>query len=230
MKKRVLTILLLTSLVSFGQATLVTDINHGTGSSSPSSKVYFDGAVYFAANDGVNGYELWKSDGTEVGTVLFKEFVAGVDNGITQNFESAVVNNTLFFIVSNTLNASSGYDLWATDGTQAGTGKVVSLGSVDISTILVLNNTLVFNKDSELWMSDGTEAGTVKINQTGIFGGRYVVSGSTLYYSGVSTTGVGYELWKSDGTVAGTSMVKDINSGTNNSYPNSFKARGTGWY
>jgi ELWxxDGT repeat protein len=32
-----------------------------------------NGTLFFTANDGVNGYELWKSDGTSSGTVLVKD-------------------------------------------------------------------------------------------------------------------------------------------------------------
>jgi ELWxxDGT repeat protein len=38
------------------------------GASSPASLTNFNGTLYFRANDGTNGYELWKSDGTESGT------------------------------------------------------------------------------------------------------------------------------------------------------------------
>ena len=32
--------------------------------------------LYFEANDGTNGYELWKSDGTASGTVMVKDITA----------------------------------------------------------------------------------------------------------------------------------------------------------
>ena len=33
--------------------------------------------LFFRANDHVNGYGLWKSNGTEAGTVLVKDFPQG---------------------------------------------------------------------------------------------------------------------------------------------------------
>ncbi|VAW57804.1 hypothetical protein formerly called flagellar hook-length control protein FliK [hydrothermal vent metagenome] len=34
--------------------------------------------MYFSADNGVTGSELWKSDGTEEGTVLVKDILDGV--------------------------------------------------------------------------------------------------------------------------------------------------------
>ena len=48
----------------------VKDIRPGSGSSSPTDLGVFAGAVYFSADDGTHGRELWKTDGTEAGTVL----------------------------------------------------------------------------------------------------------------------------------------------------------------
>ena len=63
--------------------TRVKDINPGSaGSYHTAFTAYtgeqpgftaFDGALYFLANDGVYGYELWKSDGTTAGAVLVKD-------------------------------------------------------------------------------------------------------------------------------------------------------------
>ena len=36
-----------------------------------------NGTLFFTANDGTNGRELWKSDGTADGTVLVKDIASG---------------------------------------------------------------------------------------------------------------------------------------------------------
>src|SRR5262245_52055521 len=66
---------------------LVRDINtipfvfqgfqHGTKDSSPDGLANVNGTLFFAANDGVTGAELWRSDGTEVGTVQVRDIQAG---------------------------------------------------------------------------------------------------------------------------------------------------------
>lgn len=61
---------------------LLKDIMPGSGGSKqtsifPDSFVEFNGLVYFAANDGVSGLELWRTDGTEAGTELAADLMPG---------------------------------------------------------------------------------------------------------------------------------------------------------
>jgi hypothetical protein len=39
---------------------MVIDINPGAGHSNPGDFTVFNGALYFSADDGTNGHELWK--------------------------------------------------------------------------------------------------------------------------------------------------------------------------
>ena len=48
---------------------LVADIDPGFASSSPSEfTAVGDGTALFSANDGIHGFELWRTDGTTAGT------------------------------------------------------------------------------------------------------------------------------------------------------------------
>src|SRR2546426_677861 len=62
------------------------------------------------------GVELWRSDGTDEGTVLVKDTHAGADSYISSDLVD--VNGMIFFI---TYSPGSGYELWQSDGTEGGT-------------------------------------------------------------------------------------------------------------
>ena len=53
--------------------TLVKDTNPGSAGSDPTNFVTVNDTLFFTANDGVHGNNLWRSDGTSAGTTLVKE-------------------------------------------------------------------------------------------------------------------------------------------------------------
>lgn len=57
-------------------AARVRDIAPGPTSSGPRNFTVFQGLLYFLADDGVRGEELWRSDGTDGGTVLVRDVVS----------------------------------------------------------------------------------------------------------------------------------------------------------
>ncbi len=208
---------------------LVKDIFPGLSGSEPRHLTAVGNTLFFNANDGVNGYELWKSDGTAAGTVLVKDIRPG-SLGSFPNYLTAL-GNTLYFSANDGVN---GTELWKSDGTAAGTVLVKdsfpgSLGVV--RNITAVGNTLFFESSdgvsgNELWKSDGTAAGTVLVKDIrpgslGSFPDSLTVVGNTLFFT--ADDGVnGRELWKSDGTAAGTVLVKDKDSSPGSSLSGSF--------
>ena len=71
----------------------------------------------------------------------------------------------------------------------------------------------------ELWVTDGTVAGThavASLDSAAI--SDLTAIGSRVFFA-VDDGVHGQELWTSDGTAAGTVMVKDINPGSDGSFP-----------
>ena len=93
---------------------LVKDIYSGSGSSNPSDLTNVNGTLYFRAGDPTNGFELWKSDGTEAGTVLVKDINSGSSGSSLSNLTN--VNGTLYFRADDGTN---GFELWSLGASNA---------------------------------------------------------------------------------------------------------------
>jgi ELWxxDGT repeat protein len=206
-------------------------------SSNPSSLTNVNGTLYFAAYDGTDGAELWKSDGTAAGTVMVKDI--SPRSGSSSPNDLINVNGLLYFMADD---GTHGQELWRTDGTAGGTvlvndinpGSASAFGWGEEPAPANVNGTLYFVADDgthgrELWNSDGTAAGTVLVNDINPGSANSSAAcltnaNGTLFF--IADDGVhGAELWKSNGTAAGTVLVKDIipGSGTtffNNPEPN----------
>src|SRR5262249_17834030 len=108
-------LVLLSSLLSAAQAQpafMVKDIGDTVSPLSPLGglagvSVEVDGVLYFAANDGVHGTELWRSDGTTAGTWLIRDVCPG--NCSSFPFALIPFRHKVYWL-------SSG-QLWASDGT-----------------------------------------------------------------------------------------------------------------
>ncbi len=184
--------------------------------------------IIFTAYQESSGYELWKSDGTVLGTALLKDICSGPASSTPSQFFDC--NGALLFIAHDDTN---GTELWRTDGTSGGTYMVknISPGAADSSFYGFLPFQggflfVVYNSaggGQELWKTDGTSSGTllVKAIDTWDFSpGSVVVLGGMVLFKAYDPTH-GYELWKTDGTAAGTTLVKDIHP-SGDSYPSGF--------
>ena len=102
---------------------MVKDIVPGEGGSGPSDLTNVNGKLYFGANGGKLGVELWQSDGTAVGTNMIKDIIPGSESSDPSDMTN--VNGTLYFVANDGDGVGAhGRELWKTDGTAAGTVMV----------------------------------------------------------------------------------------------------------
>ncbi|PKP47620.1 MAG: hypothetical protein CVT94_10965 [Bacteroidetes bacterium HGW-Bacteroidetes-11] len=228
---------------------LLKDVNQGGGSSVTSTwMTNHNGKLFFAADDGTHGMELWVSDGTDAGTTLLKDIRPGIDGsnaGYAQsrNNKFAVCNSKLFFLANDGVH---GHELWATDGSEEGTYMVKDIGVGETGGLQFTTELYSFNgkvyfcamdedpyfgteySGQELWCSDGTEEGTYLVKDIKSNSSNYGQSGSNpqrfkeynglLYF--IADDGIHqYELWTTDGTEAGTRLFIDNSPIWRNEWP-----------
>ena len=173
------------------------------------------GNVYFQVclPDDLSG-ELWKSDGTEQGTVLVKEIHPTTERGSLINFQSA--GDYLYFRESFEEDSR----LWRTDGTAEGTVELLpgtSFGAPYQDPLLVAHDDQIYfavpgSPMASLWTSAGTPRTTRRLTRPSAVNESFFESeeshcimtdGRRLFLLS-QTYEPEAELWQSDGTAAGT--------------------------
>jgi ELWxxDGT repeat protein len=204
------------SFAATGSVRLVKDVLPGPDGSNPTAVTVLDGAMYFVADDGIHGFELWRSDGTRGGTSLVKDIWPGPEDAFEIDLwfwscDLARVGDTLYFAASS----PDGQGLWRSDGTELGT---VLVSQIRAECLTPVGDDVFFESWDEthgweLWKSDGTSDGTAMVKDIAhaarsSYPGQLTPLGEELYFTARDRHG--WELWKSDGTEIGTVMVRDI--------------------
>ena len=188
-----------------------------------------NGTLFFSAKAADTGQELWKTDGTELGTTIVRDVYYGTHGSNPDSFTN--IGNILYFVATN--GNTYGKELWRSDGTEIGTYVIKDIvygGTGSSPTELqVLGDLLLFSADDgstasdhgrELWITNGSKEGTVMIadiaqGPTDSTPTQLTVVRGHVYF--IANDGShGAELWRSDGTANGTHLFKDLKSGPSN--------------
>jgi ELWxxDGT repeat protein len=183
-----------------------------------SALAYFYGPSEDASAD--DKEEVWRSDGTEAGTFRVATTSLLRGTGLNSPWICYVPERDLLFFAAGEPGTKN-VELWVSDGTVAGTHRVVDLnpdGGSYPSRMVALGGRLFFvrkgpasSSDREIWTSDGTAAGTYRVKDLyeGFDGveGLSVAAGKLLIFAREPQGHL--KLWRSDGTEAGTVPVID---------------------
>jgi ELWxxDGT repeat protein len=190
--------------------------------SDPRDFIKLGNEVFFAADDGSAGRELWWVDAT-LTTVTQMPDINGGGSALVRFLTR--FNDSLYFSAEN---ATGDAELWTVSDSLSTPSRVIDInpgatGStptpMGAGRFTVLSSGFLFEANdgtngNELWFSNGSSLGTAMVLDINPGAGgsnpRYMKKiGDILYFH--ADDGVnGAELWKTDGTAAGTSMVADI--------------------
>lgn len=160
---------------------LLMDLNTSSLGATPldnleSETLVVNDIVYFRANDGVHGFELFRSDGTADGTWMVKDVAPGSTSSKPHSF----------FRMGDEFYFATGEDrapqqLWRSDGTDAGTTFVAQFSQPigPSSRMIPANGKLFFLAGLVLFETDGTTAGTSEVDGTS--DGPVLLNGKIYY-------------------------------------------------
>ena len=185
-------------------------------SSNPTNLVVAGGAIYFSAADSNRLSQLWKSDGTEAGTVLVKQ-LGIVSPAFNASGFTTLANGSVVFRADDGIH---GLTDWITDGTEAGTKMLANVIPDGMPTgpgsLVVMDDVTYYttsdSSSGSLWRDDGSGAPPVLLKTVASAGvtsdnpSLLTVMDHALYFFMMDSAG-SLELWKSDGTAGGTVLV-----------------------
>ncbi|MGB2346808.1 MAG: putative Ig domain-containing protein, partial [Candidatus Poseidoniaceae archaeon] len=207
----------------------VADIYSGASSSSNPGyymEILVGDTLYFSANDGSTGYELWAHDTSNHSTWRVADINSGNTGSEPGKHMSVLVGDTIYFDAG----ATGGRELWAHDISNHSTWRVVDIhtGSIGsdpgVGMALLVGDTIYFDADEgstgrELWAHDTSNHSTWRVadiqggSSASSAPGQYmsILVGETVYFSAY-TTSSGHELWAHDTSNHSTWQVAEINN------------------
>jgi len=239
----VATVLVVLTLAGAAHAAPITervaDINPGGAASAPHNLVALGNFLYFQADDGIRGPELWRSNG--ITTELVSNIRPGASGSSPSGFTE--LNGYLYFQADD---GTSGAELWRTNGIQTQLVSDINSGGSgspgSFSGFAELDGWLYFAADDgtigrELWRTNGTTTALVAdinpdesppdppFDPPEASTPQFLTAFNGFVYfqatgDNVTPQADGNELWRTSGS--GAQRVMDINDGHSSSFPHGF--------
>ena len=195
---------------------LVEDIYRGEASSFPMIIGGFGETLLFTADDGEHGRELWRTDGTHLGTFMPKDAC----------LKGSYSSNPMFFggvggeLIFTAWDKQHGQELWKSNGTEAGTKLLRDIcpGPDSGGWPNGGPNWKEQRPPTEYWhlsSTDGLAPTTPYQQDQSALEGPCLSNGEIFFAA--RNRNLQMELWKTNGTA--TTVVKDINTGREGSWP-----------
>jgi len=214
MKKFLICFFLIVFFTTNAQQTIPVTLLEGNflGDSYPRNILKFKGDIYFTAEDGIHGKELWRiSDNVPN---LVGDIIEGEDGAFDGNYQEKflVTEDNLYF------TTHEGKELWSTDGIDV-SQKVSFSYDYPINNLCKFNSNIYFTyydsvNGDEIWTYNeltgdyhlflDINPGVSSSSAESLF-----VFNDKMYF--VAKGPSGREIWMTDGTVEGTELLKDIN-------------------
>lgn len=176
-----------------------------------------DSFIYFPASNSNFGKSLWRTDGTDEGTIELVE----INEKSYYDFKDLyAVGNQLFFIAETD---SFGSEIWTSNGTPEGTfmlfdgtpGQDDSYSSSDEMFYATINGKVIFSGfnekyGKELWISDGTIEGTSILKDINPRTQDIYYFSEPIEYNGAEYFITDSGLWKTNGNPESTILIKEF--------------------
>lgn len=190
---------------------LIADIAPGTSginlwSVMPSTEA--EEYLYFMADDRSNGVEVWRTDGSELGTSMLADIATS--NVPVDALSLRRVGDKVLF------NAHDGSDttpwgMYSWDEQDLTLSRIFS-SDARLSSHDALDEKLRFYADGQLWETDGTEAGTQLLLSDLVLQNFYTSLANQIFFGRFDSTTATRQLWVTDGTNEGTLKLGDFSS------------------
>ena len=197
-----------------GQTSMVLDINPGPAHAANVIFGYahrnalmaaYDGALYFQADNGQAGSELWRVQG---GTAtMVSDLAAGAEGSTPHSF--AVFQKALYFAATT---PATGEELFRFDGATVSLAADITPGPEggEISALTEYNGALYFTRTTiagqKVWKFDGANAQIVTaitaVEDDDLYASPFVVFKGSLYFVKRGGLAEHFQLWAYDGSSA----------------------------